>query len=121
MYIPKLDYHCDLMNKEFKSVDPMDIETSELVFTDDGIAARAANYEEFPADMVGKDITIIAQVCDNECSYYAAVSFELPLFVLHDSVSSALYKVELTDIEERRIDYLLRDVFARGEATPAAV
>ena len=52
MYIPELDHHCDLMNKEFKSIDLMDIETSELVFTDDGIAARAAKHEEFPADMV---------------------------------------------------------------------
>ena len=109
MYIPELDHHCDLMNKEFKSIDLMDIETSELGFTDDGIAARAAKHEEFPADMVDKDITIIAQVCDNERDYYAAVSFELPMFVLQESPSACLYKVELTDIEERRIDYLLRE------------
>lgn len=60
MYIPELDYHCDLMNKELKSIDLMDIETSELVFEDEHAAAIAAKHEEFPADMVGKDITIIA-------------------------------------------------------------
>lgn len=120
MYIPELDYHCDLMNKEFKSIDLMDIETSELVFTDDGIAARAAKHEEFPADMVDKDITIIAQVCDNERDYYAAVSFELPMFVLQESPSACLYKVELAVDEVGLVEGILEDL-ARKEATPAAV
>ena len=120
MYIPELDYHCDLMNKELKSIDLMDIETSELVFEDERAAAIAAKHEEFPANMVGKDITIIAQVCDNECDYYAAVSFELPMFVLQESPSACLYKVELAVDEVGLVEGILEDL-ARKEATPAAV
>lgn len=122
MYIPELDYHCDLMNKEFKSVDLMDIETSELVFEDERTAAEAAKHEMFPADMVCKDISIMAYVDGNGYNCYAAVSFELPMFVLQDGTPSAcLYKVELTNVEERRVNFLLDAILSGKEATPAAV
>ena len=107
MYIPELDYHCDLCAETLIEADVFP-DWSNLVFADSGkeLQKRLEKRENFPAELFSNLELWVdgAVVSDRTCSVY--VPFVAPISAVMETYSIPLTP-ELTEGEREYIERLI--------------
>ena len=107
MYIPELDYHCDLCAETLIEADVFPV-WSNLVFADSGkeLQKRLEKRENFPAELFSNLELWVdgAVVSDRNCSVY--VPFVAPISAVMETYSIPLTP-ELTEGEREYIERLI--------------
>lgn len=107
MYIPELDYHCDLCAETLIEADVFP-DWSNLVFADSGkeLQKRLEKRENFPAELFSNLELWVdgAVVSDRNCSAY--VPFVAPISAVMETYSIPLTP-ELTEGEREYIERLI--------------
>lgn len=109
MYIPELDYHCDLCAETLIEADVFP-DWSNLVFADSGkeLRKRLEKREEFPAELFSEHFTFhVADsiVSERHCIVY--VPFVAPISAVMEMYDIPLAP-ELTEGEREYIERLIR-------------
>lgn len=108
MYIPELDYHCDLCAETLVESDiTFDWSTFMFADSDKELRKRLEKHEYFPAELFDEHFSLPvngAIVSDGDCCVF--VRFATPLSVDMD-VTEVLFKAKLTEGERKYIERLI--------------
>ena len=109
MYIPELDYHCDLCAETLIEADVFP-DWANLVFADSGkeLRKRLEKREEFPAELFSEHFTFhVADSIVSERSCIVYIPFAAPISAVMEMYDIPLTP-ELTEGEREYIERLIR-------------